>query len=151
MPTHRTSLGYLAWFLFLAVFTFVSTLAVYGIGYLRTDLPTFWTMVRQRHFGDPCIGVQTTTDNVARLVYIQPGSPAKASHFQVGDRIVVLNGRRVRDIDDLTTFIGFEHPGEVVGIEVRRSGFLGIRETLSWGVRLGYYEGETCIPFPKGG
>ena len=146
--SHKTFMRYLTWSVAGISILMLTTASAWGTGYLRTDPRTFFEVMWQTHFGNPCIGVQTVTNSGAQLTYMQPGAPAEANYLQVGDRIVAVNGKRVEDSDDLSRLIRLSHPGEVIGIKVRRGDFLGIRDTLSWGIRLGYYKGETCVLFP---
>ena len=145
----KTFLKYLLWSVS-GMGIIMTTVSAWGTGYLRTDPRTFFEVMWQTQFGDPCIGVQTVTNSGAQLTYVQPGSPAEVRFLRVDDRIVVINGKRVENSNDFIRLVRLSHPGDIIGVEVRRGDFLGLRDTVSGGIRLGYYKGETCVPFPYG-
>ena len=59
-------------------------------------------------------------------------SPAKAAGIEAGDIIVAVDGKPVEYVGQLQQVIGFRKPGEVVKVEVARTG--GVRKTV--GVKL---------------
>jgi S1-C subfamily serine protease len=61
-----------------------------------------------------------------------PGAPAAAAGLRAGDVILSIDGRRVRDSDDVAAAIEDERPGQRVQIEYRRG-----EATRSLEVRLG--------------
>ena len=68
----------------------------------------------------------------ALVVEAVPGAPAAAAGLRAGDVILSIDGRRVRDSDDVAAAIEDERPGQRVEIEYRRG-----EGTRSLEVRLG--------------
>ena len=60
------------------------------------------------------------------------GTPAEAADIKVGDILITLQSRQVRDIAQLTRLVGEELPGDVVKVEILRDG-----KPLTIDVRLG--------------
>ena len=68
----------------------------------------------------------------ALVVEAVPGAPAAAGGLRAGDVILSIDGRRVRDSDDVAAAIEDERPGQRVEIGYRRG-----EATRSLEVRLG--------------
>ncbi len=51
-----------------------------------------------------------------------PGEPAEKAGIQVGDVLVLFQGKEVRSLDRLTEMVGEELPGKVVTLEILRDG-----------------------------
>jgi serine protease Do len=58
----------------------------------------------------------------AFVVRVEPGSPADEAGLRPADLIVALNGKRLRDADDLVTEVGGTPPGRKVKLTLYRSG-----------------------------
>jgi serine protease Do len=56
-------------------------------------------------------------------------SPAKAAGIQPGDIVIAIDGQKVEYTAQLQTTVGFRKPGEVIKVEVARSG--GARKTYN--------------------
>lgn len=58
----------------------------------------------------------------AVIVALEPDGPADQADLQLGDVVVAVNGRPVRDARELTIGIAERRPGETVSVEVFRNG-----------------------------
>jgi S1-C subfamily serine protease len=72
----------------------------------------------------------------ALVVEAVEGAPAAEAGLRVGDVIVSIDGRRVRDSDDVVTAVEEQRPGRRVDVEYRRGSVtrsldveLGVRPT----------------------
>ena len=66
------------------------------------------------------------------LTGVTPGSPAEKAGLKPGDIIVKWNGKQVRNVQDLTGFLGEASPGDRVKMTVKRD-----RQLLPMTVKLG--------------
>ena len=81
------------------------------------------------------LGVTTSTDpNGARIEEVTPGSPAAGAGLNVGDVIRRIEGRPVRDPDDVAQAISDLEPGDEVDLTVSRNG-IERAESLELGTR----------------
>jgi serine protease Do len=60
--------------------------------------------------------------NGVRLFSIVPGSPAARAKLRSGDRVVRINGKDVREKDDLFLYVGIALAGSTARVEVERNG-----------------------------
>jgi putative serine protease PepD len=97
-----------------------------GIGFavpantVREVLPA---LIRGETIERPYIGVTTAPHrDGAEVQEIVPGSPADSAGLQQGDVITEVDGREVRDPDDVADAIKGLEPGDEVQVEVESSG-----------------------------
>jgi len=104
------------------------------------------------------LGVQLTTElpdqpkRPPRIFRVTPGSPAERAGLRANDTIVSVNGKAVRENDDLFLFVGICLAGGTARIEVERAG--DVRRTFE--VKLAkFYVGGPIIaarrPAARGG
>ena len=70
------------------------------------------------------LGILQTTEEggLVRVGAVRPGGAAEAAGLQAGDRILELDGRRVRSLDDLRRALGGHLKGDTVPVTVEREG-----------------------------
>jgi sigma-B regulation protein RsbU (phosphoserine phosphatase) len=57
-----------------------------------------------------------------RVTSVEPGKPAERAGLEVGDRIVAVNHRPLRTMNPFFDAVSRGHPGDLVVLDVRRSG-----------------------------
>jgi serine protease Do len=57
-----------------------------------------------------------------KVTKVFPGDPAEKAGIQVGDVLVLFQGKEVRSLERLTELVGQELPGKVVSLEILRGG-----------------------------
>jgi putative serine protease PepD len=98
-----------------------------GIGFavpsntVRQVLPA---LVRGERIERPFLGVTSSPHPLggAEVQGVTPGGPAAAAGLRAGDVILGVDGRPVRDPDDLSEIVSGLEPGDDVEVEVRRDG-----------------------------
>jgi putative serine protease PepD len=98
-----------------------------GIGFavpsntVRQVLPA---LVRGERIERPFLGVTSSPHPLggAAVQGVTPGGPAASAGVRAGDVIVGVDGRTVRDPDDLSEIVSGLEPGDDVDVEVRRDG-----------------------------
>ena len=69
----------------------------------------------------PYIGVELDEDATeCRIVKVNKDSPAEKAGLQADDVVLLFDGKKVEDLDDLLTLIGKCKPGQEASIRVRR-------------------------------
>jgi S1-C subfamily serine protease len=79
------------------------------------------------------LGIQgaSAPDGVV-VEHVQPDSPAAAAGIRAGDVVERLCGKAVRSMDDVSTILAAQAPGDVVDVEVRSGGIArGLKATLA--------------------
>jgi putative serine protease PepD len=97
-----------------------------GIGFavpantVREVLPA---LTRGEQIERPFLGVTSAPlPQGAEIQGVTPGSPAQAAGLQAGDVITRVDGRTVRDPDDVSDVVNGLEPGDEVEVEVSRGG-----------------------------
>lgn len=57
-----------------------------------------------------------------RVVAVKPGGPAEAAGVRVDDRLIELERKPLRTLDDLSSVLKFRSAGESVGLTIERAG-----------------------------
>jgi serine protease Do len=84
----------------------------------------------------PFIGVVGANEaKDARIVQVNPGSPAEQAGIQPGDVIIKFAGKELTDFESLSRAVRSKDPGDRVKVEVRRDG-----RTLQLSLVIGSYD-----------
>jgi serine protease Do len=87
--------------------------------------------------GGPYVGVVADPESDrARILAVQPGSPAEAAGVRPGDVITKLGGKPVKDFPALAAAVRAKKPGDKVAVEIERAG-----ETLTLELTIGRFGG----------
>ena len=82
---------------------------------------TNWQRLASPDGDRPFLGIETDpTNRVLRVTGVVPDGPAQAGGVREGDVLLRLDGRRLRNYDDLTAALGGREPGDAVELDVRR-------------------------------
>lgn len=79
------------------------------------------------------LGITPYTPKIPLIIKaIQPDSPAVTANLQLGDEIIAVNNKPVKDWEELITFIS-EHPQETISLTIKRAG-----KSMALPVAIGY-------------
>jgi putative serine protease PepD len=97
-----------------------------GVGFavpantVREVLPR---LSRGQRIERPYLGVSSAPHPAgARIRTVNPGSPAERAGLRPGDVITRVDGRAVRDPEDVSRAISSKEPGDLIGVTVLRAG-----------------------------
>lgn len=79
------------------------------------------------------VGIQDVDKDLARsfglskpagalVSHVEPGSPADAAGFEVGDVILTFDGQKILESSDLPHVVGLTRPGDKVPVQIMRNG-----------------------------